>query len=127
MVGSKGTSNPAGQIRPKEGAAWRAPNKKLSEYVYEHITLINAIVNDTPINETEQVTDSTLTAIMGREAAYNGGVVEWEDMKNNDFAYGPEVLYTDASKMAFGAFRTLKSPMPGDHDIFSKPAKVPTV
>lgn len=127
VVGSKGTSNPAGQIRPKEGAAWRAPGKKLSEYVYEHISLINAIVNDTPVNETEQVTDSTLTAIMGREAAYGGGVVEWDDMKNNDFAYGPELLYTDASKMTFGAFRTLKAPMPGNHDIFSKPAKVATI
>lgn len=127
VVGTKGTSNPAGQIRPKDGPAWRAPGKKLSEYVYEHIDLINAIVNDQPINETEQVTDSTLTAIMGREAAYNGGVVEWDDMKNNEFAYGPELLYTDASKMQFGAFRTLRPPMPGEHDIFSKPAKVPTV
>jgi myo-inositol 2-dehydrogenase/D-chiro-inositol 1-dehydrogenase len=127
VVGSKGTSNPAGQIRPKDGPAWRAPNKKLSEYVYEHIDLINAIVNDTPLNETEQVTDSTLTAIMGREAAYNGGVVEWDDMKNSTFAYGPELLYTDASKMQFGAFRTLRPPMPGDHDIFAKPPKVPTV
>ncbi len=127
VVGSKGTSNPAGQIRPKDGPAWRAPNKKLSEYVYEHIDLINAIVNDTPLNETEQVTDSTLTAIMGREAAYNGGVVEWDDMKNSTFAYGPELLYTDASKMQFGAFRTLRPPMPGDHDIFATPPKVPTV
>ena len=127
VVGSKGTSNPSGQIRPKDGPAWRAPNKKLSEYVYEHIDLIKAIVSDTPINETEQVTDSTLTAIMGREAAYGGGVVEWDDMKNNEFTYGPELLYTDASKMQFGAFRTLKSPMPGNHDIFSKPPKVATV
>lgn len=127
VVGSKGTSNPSGQIRPKDGPAWRAPGKKLSEYVYEHIDLINAIVNDTPLNETEQVTDSTLTAIMGREAAYNGGVVEWDDMKSSEFAYGPELLYTDASKMKFGAFRTLRPPMPGNHDIFSKPPKVPTV
>lgn len=127
VVGSKGTSNPSGQIRPKDGPAWRAPGKKLSEYVYEHIDLINAIVNDTPLNETEQVTDSTLTAIMGREAAYNGGVVEWDDMKSSEFAYGPDLLYTDAGKMTFGSFRTLRPPMPGNHDIFSKPPKVATV
>lgn len=126
VVGSKGTSNPAGQIRPKDGPAWRAPGKKLSEYVYEHVSLIKAIVADTDLNETEQVTDSTLTAIMGREAAYNGGVVEWDDMKSSEFAYGPEQLYTDAGKMQWGSFRTLKSPMPGSHDIFAKPAKVAT-
>jgi myo-inositol 2-dehydrogenase/D-chiro-inositol 1-dehydrogenase len=127
VVGSKGTSNPSGQIRPKDGPAWRAPGKKLSEYVYEHISLINAIVGDKELNETAQVTDSTLTAIMGREAAYNGGVVEWEDIKNSEFKYGPDLLYTDASKMEFGAFRTLKPPMPGQHDIFAKPAKVATI
>ena len=70
------------------------------------------------LNEGEQVTDSTLTAIMGRKRRTRGGVVEWDDMKNSEFAYGPELLYTDASKLAFGAFRTLKSPMHGDHDIF---------
>jgi myo-inositol 2-dehydrogenase/D-chiro-inositol 1-dehydrogenase len=127
VVGSKGTSNPSGQIRPKDGPAWRAPGKKLSEYVYEHISLINAIVGDKELNETAQVTDSTLTAIMGREAAYNGGVVGWEDIKNSEFKYGPDLLYTDASKMEFGAFRTLKPPMPGQHDIFAKPAKVATI
>jgi myo-inositol 2-dehydrogenase/D-chiro-inositol 1-dehydrogenase len=127
VVGSKGTSNPSGQIRPKDGPAWRAPAKKLSEYVYEHIDLINAIVKDTELNETEEVTNSTLTAIMGREAAYGGGVVEWDDMKNSTFAYGPELMYTDASKMQFGSFRTLKPPMPGQFDIFSDPPKVPTV
>jgi hypothetical protein len=93
----------------------------------EHVDLINAIVNDTELNETEQVTDSTLTAIMGREAAYGGGVVEWDDMKNSEFAYGPELLYTDASKMQWGAFRTLKSPMPGRPRHLRKPPKVPTV
>ncbi|HEX5221509.1 MAG TPA: Gfo/Idh/MocA family oxidoreductase [Verrucomicrobiae bacterium] len=127
VVGSKGTANPAGQIRPTGGEAWRAPGKKLSEYVYEHISLINAIIKDTPINEAAQVTDSTLTAIMGREAAYGGGVVEWDEMLNSTFAYGPDLLYTDASKMTFGDFRTLKPPMPGQHDIFAKPPQVPTV
>ena len=88
--------------------------------------MLQAIVSDTELNETETVTNSTLTALMGREAAYSGGVVEWDDMKNSEFKYGPELLYTDASKMTWGAFRTLKPPMPGNHDIFSKPPQVPT-
>ena len=126
IVGSKGTSNPAGSIKPTSGEAWRFRDKAVDPYMQEHVDLINAIVNSTELNEAKQVTDSTLTAIMGREAAYSGGVVEWDDMKNSEFAYGPELLYTDASKMQWGAFRTLKSPMPGDHDIFAKPAQVRT-
>jgi hypothetical protein len=73
------------------------------------------------------VTDSTLTAIMGREAAYCGGVVEWDEMLKSTFAYGPEQLYKDASKMSWGAFRTLKPPMPSNHDIFKAGAQLPTV
>lgn len=127
IVGSKGTSDPAGSIRPKEGAAWRFSGKRTPEYTQEHVDLINAIVNNTELNEGEQVTDSTLTAIMGREAAYGGGVVEWDDIKSSEFAYGPEQVYTDSSKMKWGAFRTLTPPVPGSHDIFSKPPQVPTI
>ena len=127
IVGSKGTSNPAGSLKPTSGEGWRFRDKTVDPYMQEHVDLIKAIVGGTELNEAEQVTDSTLTAIMGREAAYSGGVVEWDDMKSSEFAYGPDQLYKDASKMQFGAFRTLKAPMPGDHDIFAKPAQVPTV
>ncbi len=126
IVGSKGTSNPAGSIKPTSGEAWRFRDKAVDPYMQEHVDLINAIANGTELNEGKQVTDSCVTAIMGREAAYSGGVVEWDDMKNSEFAYGPEQLYKDASKMKFDAFRTLLPPMPGDHDIFSKPAQVRT-
>lgn len=126
VVGSKGTSNPVGSIRVKDGQNWRYPGQPVDPYVQEHVDLINAIVKGTELNETKQVTDSNLTAIMGREAAYGGGVVEWEDILNSDFAYGPEQLYKDSSKMTWGAFRTLKPPMPGSHDIFAKPPQVPT-
>jgi len=125
VVGSKGTSNPAGQIRPKEGSAWRYRGENVDPYQQEHVDLINAIVNNTELNETEQVTDSTLTAIMGREAAYSGSVVEWDDAKTSTFKYGPELLYTDASKLTWGDYRILKSPMPGSHSIFGDRPSVP--
>lgn len=127
VIGTKGTSNPAGSIKPTGGAAWRYTGKITDPYVQEHIDLINAIVQDKEMNETKTVTDSTLTAIMGREAAYSGGVVEWDDMLNSKFAYGPALLYTDPSKLTWGAFRTLKSPLPGSHDIFKDGAVLPTV
>lgn len=127
VVGSKGVSNPAGNIKPKEGEAWRFRDKALDPYVQEHVDLMNAIINDTDLNEGKQVTDSTLTALMGREAAYNGGVVEWNDMVESKFAYGPEAMYSDSGNMQWGPFRTLKPPMPGNHDIFKDNPNLPTI
>jgi len=127
VVGSKGTSNPAGNIKPNSGDTWRFRDKATDPYMQEHVDLIKAIVNNTELNEGKQVTDSTLTAIMGREAAYSGGVVEWEDMLNSKFMYGPELLYKDAGKMKFGDFRTLRPPLPSEHDIFKPGAQLPTV
>jgi predicted dehydrogenase len=128
VVGSKGTSDPKGMIKPKDGTPWRFANQGATDpYVQEHIDLINAIVNDTELNEAKQVTDSTLTALMGREAAYSGSVVEWDDMLNSKYKYGPELLYTEPAKMTWGAFRTLKPPMPSQHDIFGDKVELPTV
>jgi predicted dehydrogenase len=112
-------------IKPKDGALWRPTGiQNDNGYVNEHVNLINAILKDTALNETKNVTDSTLTAIMGREAAYSGAAVEWDAILNSKFAYGPDLLYADASKMKWGEFRTLKPPMPSVHDIFKTPPMV---
>jgi hypothetical protein len=126
VQGTSGTSDPGGSISAKGGRAWRHRNSgDKNPYVQEHIDLINAIVNDTELNEAKQVTDSTLTAIMGREAAYSGAGVEWDAILNSKFAYGPEALFQDCSKMQYGAFRTLQPPMPHDHNVIKDPPVVP--
>jgi myo-inositol 2-dehydrogenase/D-chiro-inositol 1-dehydrogenase len=124
--GTKGFSNPGGNIQPKGGQAWRYRGGGRDPYVQEHIDLINAIVNDTPLNEAKQVTDSTLTAILGREAAYSGAEASWDDILNAKFAYGPEQLYADCAKMTWGDFRVLQPPMPSMHSILKDPPMVPT-
>lgn len=132
VVGAKGAAemyDGRNSLRSNDGKSWRVPRDLPNDNgsVNEHVDLLKAIIHDTELNEAEQVTNSTLTAIMGREAAYSGSVVEWEDIKNSEFAYGPDLMYSDSSKMTWGAFRTLRPPMPGSHNIFSKPPKVPTV
>jgi predicted dehydrogenase len=125
--GTKGWSDPERSINAKGEKMWR-PSLKLDSnnpYVQEHVDLIKAIQNNTVLNETKNVTDSTLTAIMGREAAYSGSTATWDDTLNSTFAYGPELLYKDASKMQFGPFRTLKPPMPSVNNIFTDPPTVP--
>lgn len=124
--GSAGVSEPHGIIHPKSGQSWRFREKSIDPYVQEHMDLINAIQNEGDLNEAKQVTDSTLTAIMGREAAYSGAGVEWDDILNCKFAYAPEQLYQDCSKMQFGDFRVLQPPMPSIHNILKDPPMVPT-
>jgi myo-inositol 2-dehydrogenase / D-chiro-inositol 1-dehydrogenase len=109
-------------IKSNDGKVWRPGEiKQDNGYVNEHRNLIEAIQEDKPLNEATQVADSTLTAIMGREAAYSGGEVEWEAMRDSKFAYGPDLLYKDCGSMQFGSFRTLEPPMPSRHNILKNP------
>jgi len=124
--GTKGTSDPGSNVRPQGGQMWRFREKAIDPYVQEHMDLITAIHTDGNLNEAKQVTDSTLTAIMGREAAYSGAGVEWDDILNCKFAYAPDQLYQDCAKMKFGDFRTLQPPMPSMHNIIKDPPVVPT-
>jgi myo-inositol 2-dehydrogenase/D-chiro-inositol 1-dehydrogenase len=127
--GSKGTAelhDGRNYLKMAGGKVWRPTDVKADNgYVNEHRDLINAILNDTPLNEAKQVADSTLTAIMGREAAYSGSEVEWDTILNSKFTYGPPQLYQDCAGMKFGAFRTLQPPMPSRHDIFKDPVELP--
>src|SRR5262245_28692643 len=121
--GTNGSANlSGGVIRSARGKElYRYKEKATGPYVQEHIDLINAIIKGQDLNEAKQVTDSTLTAIMGREAGYSGGEVEWEQILNSKFRYGPDLVYQDVSKLEFGPFRTLKPPMPSQHDILKDP------
>jgi myo-inositol 2-dehydrogenase / D-chiro-inositol 1-dehydrogenase len=113
-------------IKSKDGKVWKPTEVKDDNgYVNEHRDLLQAILNDKPLNEAKQVADSTLTAIMGREAAYTGSEVDWETALDSKFAYGPDTLYGDCSKMDWGAFRTLKSPIPSRHNPFKTPPEIP--
>jgi len=51
--------------------------------VQELIDLLNSILKAEPLNEARNVAESTLTAIMGRIAAYSGQLVKWSDLTEN--------------------------------------------
>jgi predicted dehydrogenase len=75
--------NDAGE--PDEGAL-------KNPYDQEHVDLVAAIRNGESIVQAEETAKSTLTGIMGREAAYTGGTVTWEEMMASDMKLGPEKL-----------------------------------
>ena len=61
-----------------DGEAEKANFKQTSPYVLEHVNMITCIRNKKPICQIEETAISTLTAIMGRESAYTGKEVTWE-------------------------------------------------
>jgi predicted dehydrogenase len=58
-------------------------------YVQEHTDLIASIREAKPANEARRVAESTLTAIMGREAAYTGKILTWEEMTGDPLDLSP--------------------------------------
>ncbi|HEY1342581.1 MAG TPA: Gfo/Idh/MocA family oxidoreductase [Bryobacteraceae bacterium] len=53
-------------------------------YVQEHIDMVNSILGKGPyLNEAMQVAESTMTCVMGREAAYSGKKITWDMIMNS--------------------------------------------
>lgn len=94
FFGTRGQTDAATTITGAEPFTYSGPTP--SPYVQEHANLVASIRNGEPLNELKQVAESTLTAIMGREAAYTGREITWDEMLNADqdlmppqIAFGP--------------------------------------
>lgn len=91
IVGTKGRSN--GTSIGKKKA-----ERGINPYVQEHIDLCASIRGSAPyLNEGVQVAESTMTAIMGRMAAYTGQRYKYEDALNADLDIVPKELSWDKS------------------------------
>ncbi len=76
VTGTKGSSNCQTEITGER--PWRFGGEVVNPYEQEHLDLIESIRAGKPLNEARAVAESTLTAIMGRESAYSGQVIEWD-------------------------------------------------
>ena len=79
----------------------------IPSYVQEHMHLVYAIRTGNYVNEAEQTALSTLTAIMGRTAAYTGRAVTWDEIFKSDMNLGPEIIEFGPVDMKF------EVPVPG--------------
>ncbi|MDR1500586.1 MAG: Gfo/Idh/MocA family oxidoreductase [Tannerellaceae bacterium] len=59
-------------------------------YNQEHIHLVESIRLDKKINQAEDLAYSTQVAILGREAAYTGKPITWDEIMASPLRYGPE-------------------------------------
>ena len=65
----------------------------VSPYVQEHIDLLKSIAGGKePLNEAQQVAESTLTGIMGRISAYTGQAVRFSDVAKETGQFGKLAL-----------------------------------
>lgn len=101
VYGTKGYTNCSDTIFNLDGSvAWKYPHPKQDDadqsmavpdpYVQELIRLVTAIRTNKPINDTEQHVQSTLMAIMGRESAYTGKFITWDQIMASTQKLGPE-------------------------------------
>jgi len=87
LVGEKGTTNCGGGVNP--GVPLPEVPGHGNPYVQEHVDLLNAILKGEPLNETQNVAEATLGAVMSRISTYTGQRVTWDEMMKSDFACKP--------------------------------------
>lgn len=124
VLGTEGSTNCKDSIFDKEGKLvwqYQEPDKEpgksaFNPYEQEHVDLVNAIRTGNLINEAETTAKTTLTAIMGRIAAYTGKEVTWEQMMSSDLKLGPKEV--TMGPIPFQAV----VPIPGTEKKGAKPA-----
>jgi predicted dehydrogenase len=97
LVGTKGTSRPDQYSVNGQRVAIKGRGRTVDPYVQEHTDLIECIRTGKPINELKTVAESTLTAILGREAAYTGKLVTWDQVLHSKEDTMPERLSWEMS------------------------------
>ncbi len=101
VYGTQGYTNCFDTIYNLDGTiAWQYPKPAPEDpdqsmavpdpYVQELIRLVTAIRTDTPVNDAEQHVKSTLMAMMGRQSAYTGKFVTWDEIMASEMKLGPE-------------------------------------
>lgn len=83
----------------------------INPYVQEHIDLLNSIRKGEPLNELKAVAESTMTAILGRNAAYTGKGLTWDQALNAQDDKTPAGLTLD------GTIETPGLPVPGRYKL----------
>jgi predicted dehydrogenase len=118
LRGATGSTNCVDTIWDAEGnEIWKYPyerNEKgkiineIDHYVREHIDWVTSIRTNKPLNDAHNMARSTLICIMGRDSAYTGQTMTWDDIMSSNYALGPEL--TGLGKMDIPA----EPPLPGE-------------
>jgi predicted dehydrogenase len=86
---------------PKDENGNEMETTLIPPYVQEQMHLAYAIRTGDYVNEAEQTAISTLTAIMGRTAAYTGRAITWDEIFKSDMDLGPAKIEMGPVNMVF--------------------------
>jgi len=100
VIGTKGVSNCNGWISGQPPIEIKG-----NPYVLEHKDLIDAIRAGKHLNETQNVTHSTMCAIMARMSAYTGQKVTWDEAMKSDLRLGPPDYELTEENIAAGVIK----------------------
>jgi predicted dehydrogenase len=107
VVGALGASNCQTVISGEK--PWRMPSGKMrNPYEQEHVDFIESIRAGKPLNEAQQVAESNLAAVMGRESAYSGKEIDWDSALESKLDLCPP-------KYEFGPLAVAPVPIPGKY------------
>ncbi|MCL5097412.1 MAG: Gfo/Idh/MocA family oxidoreductase [Candidatus Omnitrophica bacterium] len=107
VAGSEGNSNCQTIITGSN--PWRFSGRFRNPYEQEHADLIASIRAGQPLNEAQRAAESTLTAIMGRESAYSGQIIDWDSALESKLDLSP-------AKYEFGPLPVPPVALPGIYD-----------
>ena len=112
MVGTKGTAimEQDGRLYITGENRWMYRERRLDSRRQEQVDLVKALRSGNLPNDSRRIAESTLTAIMGREAAYSGQVVEWEQIMNSEQDLVPKTF-------KFGPLPMRPVPRPGEYKL----------
>jgi predicted dehydrogenase len=112
MVGTKGTAvmEQDGRLYITGENRWIYRERRLDSRQQEQVDLVEGIRSGNLPNDSRRIAESTLTAIMGREAAYSGQVVEWEQIMSAKQDLVPK-------KFEFGPLPMRPLPRPGEYKL----------
>jgi myo-inositol 2-dehydrogenase/D-chiro-inositol 1-dehydrogenase len=90
LVGTKGSASLDGVIYDLAGKPiWKYSGPENVSLVQEHVDWITAIRSGKPVNTARDTATSTLMAIMGRDSAYTGKAITWDELMKSTARLGP--------------------------------------
>jgi hypothetical protein len=119
-------------LRGTDGAElWRNTERfPKGMYQWEHDCHVEAIRNDKPMNDGFHSAMSSMMAVLGREAAYSGRVLQWDDLVARGRSYFPDGELTSFDQKApvqpdANGFYEGSVPVPGVYDPFDPAIPAP--
>src|SRR5687767_14471604 len=106
FIGTRGQSDASRRITGPNAWTYTPPAQRSNGFVQEHTDLVASLRSGKPYNELKQIAETTLVAIMGREAAYTGQEITGDGGMNAKQDLTPPIP-------GYGAMTVPPIPMPG--------------